>query len=241
MSSPDSSPRLGSVRKLPPTPAASSMATTAPPTMFTMPEPEPYFDPLTRASQYSADSYHSPQSSSSSSLRKQVTSSATIGGRRLPITPGQTHGIAYTHLPLPSDISGPHHTPSNPSHVNPLEKYREDGCRSLGHSPSTSQTSYDPGSDLMSPKASIYDIDERRAVDNGYHHKQSQPPVLQEYSPYDHDSFQSLGISQPSCRTQTPEYTMPQAVLSPTQIDSRSPCEYLSNSGLLTVEQSLRW
>lgn len=231
------------MRKLPPTPAVSAIATTAPSATFTMPEPEPYFGPSTRTSQYSADSYHSAQSSSSSSLRKHVTSSATIGGRRLPITPGQTHGIAYTRSPLPSDISGLHHTPSGPSHVNPLEKtaYREDGSRSSGHSPSTSRISYDPGSSSMSPGASVYDIDERRAVDNGYHHKQSQPPVLQEYSPYDHDSFQSLGISQPLCNTQTPEHIMPQAVLSPTRTDSLSPCEYLSNSDLLTVEQGPRW
>jgi len=238
ISSPDSSTRQSSVRKLPPTPAVSSTTTTASTATFTMPEPEPYFDPLTRASQYSAESYHSAQSSSSSSLRKQLTSSASIGGRRLPITPGQTHGIAYTRSPLPSDISGLHRIPSSASHANPPEKtaYREDGSRSSGHSPSTSRTSYDLESEPISPRASVYDINEKRAVDNGYHHKQSQPPVLQEYSPYDRDSSRSLGISQPLCRTQIPEYIMPQAVLSPTQIDSLNPCEYLSNSGLLMVE-----
>ena len=225
----DSSPRLSSVRKLPPTPA-TSIATT-PIASFSMPEPEPYFDPSTRPSHYSTDSHHSARSSNS--LRKQPTPSATIGGRRLPITPAQTHGISYTRSPLPSDFPGSHHTLPSSSHVNapyPPEKalYHGNGSHSSGHSPSASRTSYDPGIDPTSPRANVYNVDERRAVDNGYHCSQSQPTVPQEYSPYNRNSSQSLGVSQTSYRAQSPDYITPQAGLSPTQIDSLNPCECLS-------------
>ncbi|KAF5362320.1 hypothetical protein D9756_002193 [Leucocoprinus leucothites] len=234
--SPTSS-RPSAVRKLPPTPGTSSAAT-SPTASFPMPEPEPYtFDPSTRPSHYSTDSYASVHSSSSSSMRKKVAPPATAGGRRLPVTPGQTSGAAAYYRPslpgLPSDPrpSGSHALPNYPSSssVNatyPPEKvpyHTENGSYSSGYSPTASRTSHDPGGHPISPQVNVYNADGRRAVNNGHHYSQSGSAITQEYSPYDHSSSQSLGVVPTLTKSPSREYFAPQPEPSPSQTESLSP------------------
>jgi hypothetical protein len=221
--------------------------TTSPTVPYSMPEPEPYFDPMARPSHYSTDSYTSIHSSSSSGPRKSATSSAATSGRRLPITPGQTPGAAAYNRPplpgLPSDLrpsGSPHALPSYPSSSSVNAAYHpekvpntENGGYSSGYSQTTSRTSHDP--DPQSPKVNVYDVDERRTVNNGHHYSQSHSHSIapQQYS---HASSQSLGVSHSLHKSQSGEYMMPQPDLTASKPDSLSPCELLYLLPLLVVD-----
>lgn len=208
-----------------------------------MPEPEPYFDPMARPSHYSTDSYASTQSSGSNDLRKRTTASST-SSRRLPITPVQSPGSSqYGRPPLPGLPSDPrpsasHHVlPAYPSSSSingpyPPEKVpygTENGGYGSGYSPTTSRGSQDPGSTPHSPQVNVYNVDERRTINNGHHYSQSQPAVQQQFSPYNHTSSHSLGVSQSLHKSPSREYMMPQPEIArsttPGRSESLTPCK----------------
>ncbi|KAG6901533.1 hypothetical protein C0995_010832 [Termitomyces sp. Mi166 len=118
------------VRRLPPTPASSSVSNTSPTNMFAMPEPEPYMDPSAqsyyRPGHFSADSHSS--TSSNDLLRKAAATNAN--GRRLPAAPSSNGGTSSGLPPAP------HRALSYASY--------ESGSSSGGYSSPVSHNSYRP-------------------------------------------------------------------------------------------------
>lgn len=145
----------------------------SPTNSFSMPEPEPYFDPA-RAGHYSADS-------GSSDLLKKATA-GSVNGRRLPQAPVATNGSPgrSTRVGLPSDVRPAYRMQrdssgsnvDSPASANSRNGYGSGEWTSDNHRgsvPGTASTSRPAGA--LAPGMPGYPVDEVSNALNGYHHK----------------------------------------------------------------------
>ncbi|KAF5373357.1 hypothetical protein D9615_007366 [Tricholomella constricta] len=181
---PEPSPKVNTVRRLPPTPGGSS-ATPSPTTPFSMPEPEPYHDPGVpspqRPGHYSIDSHSS--TASNDLLRKATAGSAN--GRRLPVAPAQNGG---RHPPqgLPANPRPSARAPSHASYesISSSGGYSSPVSRELSHRPPGALPPTAPGHQaqeyLPSPVYDKHNID-TRSINSDWSY---QKPVDQyQYNP----------------------------------------------------------
>ncbi|KAF8990665.1 hypothetical protein BDQ17DRAFT_1468681 [Cyathus striatus] len=199
------------VRRLPPTPGSSSSSPTTP---ISMPIPEPYYDSNSpqRPAHYTADSYATTISSTSTSSSTDLLKKATTGsanGRRLPQAPsgggypnGSQPATNGRPSPLPGLPADPRPTSSPTSPHPSLSRGGGSYSASSGGPPYRPPGALPPavpgyqentpsvGQALSSSGFDIYNMDNRN-VSNGHLHQQQQPyrQQHQQYQPQQQHAY----------------------------------------------------
>ncbi|TFK39742.1 CNH domain-containing protein [Crucibulum laeve] len=248
------SPKTGAVRRLPPTPGGSSVAS-SPTTTLSMPEPEYYYDYTQRPSHYSGDSHTSLTSISSggsNDLLKKATS-ASANGRRLPQAPtnGQHSPISpsgrRSPMPgLPVDPRPASNVSRNTSYSStsttasflPTEVYRPPGALSPAV-PGGYNNRHSPSNSYNSSAFDIYNTEDRRSG-NGYYQQQQNayqtPPPPPPPPPQLHQQYHADTLSVPPRVPRVPSKENLQnssTYVLPTESYTASPASLVSHDAYL--------
>ncbi|KAF8075167.1 CNH domain-containing protein [Lyophyllum atratum] len=203
---PEVSPKVNTVRRLPPTPGGAS-ASSSPTTPLSMPEPDPYHDPGApspqRSGHYSIDSYSS--TTSSNDLLRKATA-ANANGRRLPAAPAHST-VRPGATGLPSNPRPPARVLSHASYESSSSGYsspvsRESSYRPPGALPPTAPGMYNADY----PSSPVYGRDniDNRSINSDWSYQKPADPYQHNPSVSRSSSAQSYPASYPRDQLASP-------------------------------------